>query len=270
MNKLFKIFSHLAFGALFMIIISPLLWMIVSSLKPSDSLFTPTLIPSEITLSHYRKLITETNFIQYVLNSLFVGITVSFVSTALSLLCAYCYNRIMFKGKQILGWLTMLVYMVAPIMLVIPLYIIFNMLSIGNSYAALIISHIIFIFPFAFWMLNRYISELPIEIEKAAIVDGAGFSNTFFRVVIPNLAPAISSVLIFSFILSWNDYVFARILITGDARKTVPLGIEEIFNATITDWGVVMAGGVLISLPIIIAYFFAGRFLDRNLFLKYL
>ncbi len=247
----------------FLIITIPLFWMLITSLKGPHEIiqYPPTLIPEAITFSNYTKLFDNTNFLTYLRNSLFVATCVMLLTDSVATLGAYCLCRFNFFGKQAIILSSLLGYMIAPIMIVIPFYLMMRLFGVGNTHIALILAHTAFCFPFALWLMKSYMQDVPIELEKAARVDGANRFQTLIYVALPLVAPGLAAVSIFTFILSWNDYVFARILITGDKLKTIPIGIEDIYNATVVDWGVLMSAGVVITLPIIAGFILINRVL---------
>ena len=197
----------------------------------------------------------------YLINSLKVALFVVLLTDFIAILGAYSLSRFNYKGKQAIILASLFVYMVAPIMLVIPYYIVMSWFGIANTHIALIIAHTAFCFPFALWLMKAYIQDLPDELEKAAMIDGASQGRAFLHVALPLATPGIAAISIFIFLLSWNDYIFARVLISGDKLKTIPVGVEDMLNATVVDWGMLMAAGVVISIPVIIAFIFINRFL---------
>lgn len=238
------------------IIVLPLLWMIITSLKQSNELllYPPTFIPQNFTFDNYLNLFEQTKFVVYLSNSLIVASSVTIITGIVATLAAYSLVRFNIKFNNVIKISALLGYMIAPIMIVIPFFLIMRVINLGNTTLSLILAHIAFCFPFSLWLMIAYIKDLPEQYEKAAYIDGANKFQTFCYVVIPNVLPGILAISIFTFILSWNDYVFARILITGDALKTIPIGIEDIYHSTVVDWGMLMASGVVISVPIIVGF----------------
>ena len=266
-NKIIKnIFFILLFG-LFLVVIAPMLWMLVTSLKDSHEImrYPPTLFPQQFTLINFINLFKNSNFLIYLFNSLKVAILVVIFTDIIAIMGAYSLCRFNYRGKHAVIIISLFVYMVAPIMLVIPYYIVMRFVGIANTHIALITAHTAFCFPFALWLLKSYLQDIPVELEKAAMIDGASHGRAFLSVALPLATPGITAISIFVFILSWNDYIFARVLITGDKLKTIPVGIEDILNATVVDWGMLMAAGVIISIPVVIAFIIINKFLINKL-----
>jgi ABC-type glycerol-3-phosphate transport system permease component len=146
--------------------------------------------------------------------------------------------------------------MFAPIMIVVPIYILARRLGLANTHTALVLAYGSFCLPFALWLLRAFFRSIPLELEEAAQVDGAGRARTVLHVVLPLALPGLIATSIFTFTLAWNDYLFTRILIASDELKTLPVGVQDLFSAAVVDWGLVMAAGMLITLPAL-AFFMA-------------
>ncbi len=169
---------------------------------------------------------------------------------------AYSLTRFRFPGRERIAGLILLTYMFAPIMIMIPFYILVKQLGIVNTHLALGLSYTTFCLPFCLWLLRAFFQSVPIELEEAALVDGAHRGRAVWHVVLPLALPGIIAAGIFTFILAWNDFLFALVLISSDELKTLPVGVNDLFNATIVDWGMIMAAGVMITVPAI--GFFVG------------
>ena len=236
----------------------PLLWMLSTSLKPPREVFVtpPTLIPATPTLENFGRLLTETAFLTYFTNSVVVaGLTV-LITLAVGAAGAYSLTRFVFPGRDAIAKLILCTYMFAPIMIVIPIYILARRLGIVNTHTALVLSYASFCLPFSLWLLRAFFQSIPIELEEAAQVDGAGRARAVLYVVAPLALPGLIATAIFTFTLAWNDYIFTRILIASDELKTLPVGVQDLFAAAVVDWGLVMAAGMLITIPAL-AFFMA-------------
>ena len=240
--------------------------MLITSLKGTREIlqYPPTFFPLKITFENYVNLLKNTSFLIYLRNSLAVALSVVIITDLAAIFGAYSSTRFNFFGKNAIIISSLFGYMIAPIMIVIPFYLMMRYMGIGNTHIALILAHAAFCFPFALWLMRSYFQDIPIELEKAARIDGASHLQTLIHVVLPNASPGVMAVSIFVFILSWNDYVFARILITGNALKTIPVGIEDIYNATVLDWGLLMAAGVVITVPILVGFIIINKVLMKG------
>src|SRR5213078_4114855 len=203
----------------------PLLWMLSTSLKPPREVFAtpPTFVPASPTLESFARLVQETAFLTYFRNSVVVaGLTVV-LTMAVGTLGAYSLTRFAFPGREAVAKLILCTYMFAPIMIVIPVYILARRLSIVDTHTALVLSYSSFCLPFSLWLLRAFFRSIPVELEEAARVDGAGRGRAVLYIVLPLALPGLIATSIFTFTLAWNDYVFTRILIASDELKTLPV-----------------------------------------------
>jgi ABC-type glycerol-3-phosphate transport system permease component len=238
--------------------ILPLLWMLATSLKPPREVFAtpPTLIPAAPTLENFTRLLGQTAFVAYFLNSVTVaGLTV-ILTMAVAAAGAYSLTRFAFPGRESIARLILCTYMFAPIMIVVPIYIMARRLGIVDTHTALVLSYSSFCLPFSLWLLRAFFQSIPLELEEAAQVDGAGRIRALLYIVAPLALPGLIATSIFTFTLAWNDYIFTRILIVSDELKTLPVGVQDLFSAAVVDWGLVMAAGMLITIPAL-AFFMA-------------
>ena len=236
----------------------PLLWMLSTSLKPPREVFAtpPTLIPGAPTLENFARLVSDTAFLTYFRNSVAVaGLTV-LLTMVVGAAGAYSLTRFAFPGREAVAKLILCTYMFAPIMIVVPIYILARRLGLVDTHTALVLSYSSFCLPFALWLLRAFFQSIPLELEEAARVDGAGRPRAVLYVVAPLALPGLIATAIFTFTLAWNDYIFTRILIASDELKTLPVGVQDLFAAAVVDWGLVMAAGMLITIPAL-AFFMA-------------
>ena len=244
----------------------PLLWMLSTSLKPPREVFAtpPTFVPASPTLESFARLLGETAFLTYFRNSVVVaGLTVV-LTMAVGALGAYSLTRFAFPGREAVARLILCTYMFAPIMIVIPIYILARRLGIVNTHAALVLSYASFCLPFSLWLLRAFFQSIPLELEEAAMVDGAGRARAVWHVVLPLALPGLIAAAIFTFILAYNDFLFALVLITSEELKTLPVGVNDLFNATIVDWGMIMAAGVMITVPTVGFFVAVQRYLVQG------
>lgn len=236
----------------------PLLWMLSTSLKPPREVLAtpPTLIPAAPTLENFARLLNQTAFVSYFLNSMTVaGLTV-LLTMAVGSAGAYSLTRFAFRGRESIARLILCTYMFAPIMIVVPIYILARRAGIVDTHTALVLSYSSFCLPFSLWLLRAFFQSIPLELEEAALVDGAGRLRALIYIVAPLALPGLIATSIFTFTLAWNDYIFTRILIISDELKTLPVGVQDLFSAAVVDWGLVMAAGMLITIPAL-AFFMA-------------
>ena len=236
----------------------PLFWMLSTALKPSGEIFAtpPALIPSHPTFENFQRLFADTKFTTFFQNSVVVAVATVLLTLTVAALGAYGLTRYRFRGRDTVAGVILLTYMFAPIMIIIPFYILVKQLGIVNTRLALVLSYTTFCLPFCLWVLRAFFQSIPLELEEAALVDGAHRGRAVWHVVLPLALPGLIAAAIFTFILAWNDFLFALVLITSDELKTLPVGVNDLFNATIVDWGMIMAAGVMITVPTVL--FFSG------------
>jgi ABC-type glycerol-3-phosphate transport system permease component len=258
---------NLAVWALVLVITFPLLWMISTALKPNDETFAlpPTLIPHHPTLDQFRRLLTETPFLIYFANSVIVAMCTTALVIVVAVAGAYGLVRFRFPGRSAVAHLVLFTYMLPAVVLLLPLYLTVSRLGLANSLLGLVIAYTTFALPFALWLLRSFIAGIPIELEQAAMIDGASRLEAFIEIVLPQALPGIISTAMFSFISSWNEYLYALVFINEDDRKTLPPGVLTMLNQNQNvEWALLMAASVLMALPVIIGFGFLQKHLTRG------
>ena len=241
----------------------PFFWMVSTSFKPLQEIFVfpPNFLPAEYTLANFARLFEQTRFLVYFKNSVFVSFTTVVLTMTIGSAGAYSLTRFKFHGREKIASLILFTYMFAPIMIVIPFYVLIKKIGLANTHAALIMAYTAFCLPFSLWLLRAFFQSIPLALEKAALIDGASRLEAVVYVVLPLALPGIIATGIFTFILAWNDYIFVRILITSDELKTLSVGIADLYNATVIDWGMIMSGSMLITVPVLVFFIFIQRYL---------
>jgi ABC-type glycerol-3-phosphate transport system permease component len=236
----------------------PFLWMASTSMKPPAEVFAqpPYFVPKAPTWENFGRLFTATNFLVYFRNSLTVSGLAVLLTMVVGAAGAYSLTRYRYPGREQIAGLILCTYMFAPIMIVIPFFILVKKVGIQNTHFALVLAFASVCLPFALWLLRAFFETIPIELEEAALVDGADRLRAVVYVVLPLALPGVIATSIFTFILAWNDYIFTRILISADELKTLPVGVQDLFHSALIDWGLIMAAGVLITIPAL-AFFIA-------------
>ena len=243
----------LAALALLLFTAFPFAWMASTALKPSREIFAtpPTLWPAEITLDNLGRLFAETRFLTYFRNSLIVSFATVGLTLLVSVPAAYSLTRFRFRGRETIAGLILFTYMFAPIMIIVPFYVMMRFLGLTNTHVGLVLAYTTFCLPFNLWLLRTFFQSIPVEIEEAALIDGASRLQSVLYVMLPLALPGVVATGIFTFILAWNDYIFARVLLSADELKTLPIGIADLYNASVVDWGMIMAAGLLVIAPVL-------------------
>lgn len=250
----------------------PLAWMLSTALKTQLGAlqFPPRWIPANPTLENFRVLLDPNGeigrrFLRYMLNSLWVSTATTVVSVCVAVPAAYAFSRFRFPGKNALFYGVLLRNMFPAVIFLIPLFILMRNLHLVNSYLSLIITYLTFGLPLSIWLLKGFYDNIPIQLEQAARIDGATRFQAFFRIVMPLSAPGIVATAIYSFILSWNEYVYALTFITDDQKLTVPVGLQRFFSEYIANWPGLMAAAFLMSVPVVIMFLFLQKYFVRAL-----
>ncbi len=251
---------YIPLGIMLFILLFPFYWMIVTSFKPDAELSSSTTNPFMIlapTLEHYRKLIFDTAFPEWMWNTLIIAFAATFISLFTSVFAAYAIERLRFRGSRQVGLSIFFAYLVPPSILFIPLASIVYQLGLFDSPWALILTYPTFLIPFCTWLLMGYFRSIPFEIEECALVDGATNWQILTKIILPLAVPGLISAGIFAFTLSWNEYIYALTFISSTTQKTVAVGVvTDIIEGDIYHWGQLMAGAVLGSLPVAVVYSF--------------
>ena len=261
-NRLLNIYLPLVFYLVFLLF--PFYWMSIVSLKPTNDLFDLQFNPfwiQRFTWENYTYLFRETAFAEWVKNTLIVSV----VSTVLSLVCSifagYALARLRFPGSNFLGVGIFLVYLVPPSLLFLPLAQVIAKLGLYNTYWALILTYPTQLIPFASWLLMGYFRTIPREIEESAMADGCSRLQILLRIVLPLSVPGLLSAGIFSFTLTWNEFLYALIFMSSGEMKTIPVGVvSDLIKADTLFWGSLMAAAVLGSVPVALIYSFFVKY----------
>ncbi len=244
-----------------LILLFPFYWMAVTSFKPNAELYNfrdnnPFWINSP-TLDHIRHLLFNTSYPRWLWTTMLVAVGATFLSLVSSTLAAYAIGRLRFRGSQYVGLAIYLAYLVPPSILFIPLAAMVVQLGLFDSPLALILVYPTFLIPFCTWLLIGYFKSIPYELEECALIDGATRLQILRQITLPLAVPGLISAGIFSFTLSWNEFIYALAFIQSGENKTVPVAIlTELVTGDVYQWGALMAGSLLGSLPVAIFYSF--------------
>lgn len=253
-KTLLKTLLYLFFIVLATMVIYPLIWIIINSLKTNSELFSNSLsLPKNPMWSNYVKA-WKLGLSTYFLNSLFVGAISVTATVFLGAACAYGIVRSQSKFKNIVFYMILGGLLLSPQVALISLYKIIDKIGLYNTYWAMIIPYIAFKLPFAVFLMRSYFLGFPKELEESAYIDGCGSIQTFFRIVLPISKPILASTAIMTAIFVWNEFLFALVFIEDKMKMTIPVGLSNFRDALVTDWTVMLAGIVIGSLPMIIFF----------------
>jgi multiple sugar transport system permease protein len=252
---------YLPLAIFIFVLLFPFYWMAVTTFKPNDELFNfrdhnPFWVVSP-TLANIEKLLFQTQYPEWLLNTMVIAISATVLSIFASVLAAYAITRLRFKGAQTTGLLIFLAYLVPPSILFIPLATMVYGLDLYDTNWALILTYPTFLIPFCTWLLMGYFKSIPYELEECALIDGATRIQILWKITLPLAVPGLISAGIFAFTLSWNEFIYALAFISSSEQKTVPVGVlTQLVEGDVYHWGALMAGALLGSLPVAILYSF--------------
>lgn len=251
------------------IVMFPIVWMIVTSFNVTtiQEIANKGLISwlGGISLQHYQTMLSQTMFLTWFINSAIVSLSSTLISIVVCIFGAYSIGRLEFKGRGLVATFLLITQMFPYVVIVIPLFLVFRDLGLFNSLVGLIIAYIAFTLPFTTWMLRGFYENLPAQLEEAAMVDGSTRIGAVVRVILPLSAPAIATTFIFGWILAWNEFLFALVLINDPGKKTLPPGIGSWIGQNTVNWGLIMAGSTAVSIPLLLLFVFLQRYLVEGL-----
>jgi len=234
----------------------PFLWMWMSSIKELRELYTipPVWFPAMPTLENYRTVLFESNVPRYFLNSLIISFGATGLALFIAIFAAYGFARFKFRGKTFYQSFVLIGQLLPTAAIIVPLFVTLRTLGLVNTYLGLILVYMIITLPLAVWMLTSYFRSIPVELEEAAIIDGSSRIGVLFRITLPLSIPGIIAVLVYSFVTTWNEFIFALTFATDSSVKTLPIWLAEFTTEFNTDWGAVMAASMIMTVPIAVLF----------------
>lgn len=255
----------LVLGAIFAA--APVLWMLSSSFKSNTEIFElpPRLLTDSFSFDAYIAIFTDPEKLRFFLNSYIVAGSVTLLTLFVAIQAAYAFSRFEFRGKRILNVMIVSVQAVPPITLLIPYFGLVVLLGLYNTYPGLIFTYMVFTLPYAIIMMTGYFNTLPRELDEAVRVDGAGSFTALWRVLVPISVPGIVSVGVYTFMIAWNEYLFALTLTRTVDMRTVPIGIQLLMGQHSYEWNEIMAMSILGSIPVLVLFLFFQRYFISGL-----
>jgi N,N'-diacetylchitobiose transport system permease protein len=248
--------------AVFVVMVFPVFWMISTAFKPDDQInsLTPTWFSSHPTVSHFTDAIHRPYFWQDVKNSVIIVLVTVGIAIVLAFLAAVALAKYRFTGRKLFIVLVIGIQMLPTAGLIIPLYVVLARYHLVNALAGVIITYLTVALPFCVWTLRGFIIAIPKELEEAAMVDGSTRLGAFVRILLPLVAPGLVATSVFAFISSWNEYLFARVLLNDQSKQTVTVWLSYFLGTSRhTDWGALMAGSTLTAIPVVIFFLLVQR-----------
>ena len=254
------VLAALAVGAFFAAF--PVVWMLASSFKSNTEIFEypPRLVTDQFSFGAYFTILSDPTKVRFFINSYVIALSVTLLTLATAILAAYAFSRFNFPFKRVLNIVIISVQAVPPITLLVPYFGLMVTLRLYNSYQGLILTYLVFTLPYAIVMMTGYFNTLPRELDEAVKVDGGRGMTALWRVLVPIAIPGIVSVGIYTFMIAWNEYLFALTLTKTDNMRTVPIGIQLLMGQHSYEWNEMMAMSVLGCLPIMVLFLFFQRY----------
>jgi multiple sugar transport system permease protein len=250
------------------LLLFPIYWMLVTALSPRNQIraYPPKFWPDDPQWGVFAELLATQPFGLWMKNTILVALATMILSLSVAVLAAYALSRYRLRGGQALGLFILTSKMLPATLLVIPLFAIFRSVDLVGSLWSVILAQSTLIVPFGTWMLKGYFDTIPPELEQAALVDGCSPFAAIWRIVLPVAAPGLAATALYSFVISWSDFLYARtFLTTSQSQWTLNMGIATLKGEFITDWNVIMAAALMAATPIVIVYLFLERFLVGGL-----
>jgi ABC-type glycerol-3-phosphate transport system permease component len=243
---------YLPVAILLSIAFLPFLWMVLSSFKSLAELYhiPITWLPKAITIANYEKVLFDSNVPRYFVNSSIVSLGSTILGLIFATPAAYAFSRFEFRGRSVWQIAILMSHLLPSAALIVPLYIFLGYLNLLNSILGLILVYLVLTLPLSIWMLTGYFKSVPFEVEEAALIDGASRWGILLRIMLPLSLPGIVVIFLYSFVATWNEFIFALSFANDDTVKTLPIGLAEFSTEYDTDWGAIMAASVIMSLPI--------------------
>jgi multiple sugar transport system permease protein len=258
---------YLLVAGMLAVVILPFLWIFLGSLRPNSELIQPgkQFSVDQLSLDNYSNLSAAASYGTFLKNSMIVAMITTVISVLLALLAAYSLYRTRYRGRQMLYRLMIMTYVFPGVVLLIPLYQLFGRAGLIDNLWSLIIVNVTFTAPFSVWLMRGFFAAIPTGIEEAAALDGAGPMRTLVSIVLPLTAPGVAVAAMYTFVLSWTEYMFASAFILDDALKTLPVGLGAFIAQYNIDWGILTAAAVGTLAPVVVLFAFLGKYFVEGL-----
>jgi len=265
-KTIFWTLIYLALAVMAIYNLVPFFWMATSSLKTDYEVidYPATILPRVVTFGAYSRMWIQENFVQYFINSLIVSVSTAAFSSMVGAFAAYGFSRFFFRGRSTLMTIFLASQMIPGVLLVGPYFKMLTYVELYDTLLGLILSQTTITLPFSIWMLKGFVDTVPIEIDQAAMVDGASRTRTFLIVVLPNILPGLVATIIFAFLLSWGDLLWALCLISEQSKQTMTLGITQLVGQFRVQWSEIMAATMITTIVPAALYLMLQNFLVKG------
>lgn len=265
-----RLLNAMSYGLLILAIVIvslPILWMLTVSVRPNIEVMKipPSWVPEKATLDSYWKILTSQRYVIVFLNTIFISLFVTFLSLFLGALAAYALARFNFIGQRAVLMFLIITQMFPLVLLCIPYFRVFVMLGLYDTRTSLIIVYLTFTLPFCILMLRSYFINISPAMEEAAMVDGCTRMGAIFRTLVPVSYPAFIGAGLYAFLLAWNEFLFAMVLVESWENRVLTMAIYSLMAEFVTDWSGMMAFSTLASLPLVVAFIFLQKFMVQGM-----
>ncbi len=258
MERALFVWAPLAFFIVFLV--GPFYWMLITALKPDSELYDTSKSPLYVaipTLDHFRYLFEKTDFVIWAGNTMMVATLSTAIALVMGVPAGYALARLRFRGSEFVGTAIFVTYLVPATLLFIPMIEVMATIGMHDNIWSLVIVYPTFLVPFVTWLMSGYFRTIPAELEECSRIDGLTRLGAMLRIALPLARPGILSAGIFSFTLSWNEFIYALTLVTASSERTIPVGVlVQLTRADVYFWGPLMAGALLGSVPVALVYSF--------------
>lgn len=266
LNPRVWVFIYAALAAMVLFNLMPFAWMVTSSLKTNTEVisFPATIVPQEWTFDAYVRIWTQEDFVRYYLNSFFVSASTACIATLVGIFAAYGFSRFQFRGRNTFMLIFLASQMIPGVLLVGPYLKMLSVAGLYDTHLGLILAQSTLTMPFAVWMLKGYVDTVPVELDQAAMIDGASHLQILFLCILPNVWPGLVATTIFSFLLAWGDLLWALCLISSQSLQTMTLGITQLIGQFRVQWSEIMAATTIGTMIPAVLYVLLQRYLVRG------
>lgn len=257
---------QLGLAVVALLFVLPLYWLVKMSVGPATSRGSTLFLDlGDLTLDNYVYVLRDSEFLRWLVNSVVVSSAAAAIGVVTSLFAAYSLARLRFRGRTLFLQLVVVTQMIPSILVAIPLFVILIRLHLNDSLVGLSLTYVSLVLPFGVWMLYGFITELPIELEEAAFIDGANRFQVVTRVLLPVAAPGLATVGIFSFLLAWEDFLLGLMILSSSDKLTLTVAASRLVTDNLTYYGYIGAFGVLGLVPVMVIFAFLQKYIVRGL-----
>lgn len=266
-RRLGAVARYVAVSVLTVVALFPFAWMVITALKPDDEIRTFPIVwwPRHPTFEHFATIFREHDLLTMLRNSLVVATTTAVISTVIALLAAYGLSRLLRGSATVVTLAILAAQMLPTVLLVVPYFIMLRSAKLLDTLVALVLTNVSFALPICTWLLRRFVQKVPVELDEAALVDGCSRLGALARIVTPAARSGIAAAFIYTFLVSWHEYLFALSLTSSRENRVITVGIASLIGQYGVSWGELMAMGIVAIVPLVVAFLLVEKHLVEGL-----